>query len=198
MKTRIRSKWQRNKGKPASLEDNATALGYIIWQLALAAAKNLHAEDFAYDSDDQRVAVIVEYLAFLVHASDRFANESMDNEARERFIGSLGSGVARHLQRNKEDIAGTGDYRTPFIALLNERTAEYAQTAFPDNCPGHECLRCLGDKILSVMGSTQVNRWVMDQVMAIDAPDAVDQLKQAMDNLFGTTTVKLRAPFDPE
>ncbi len=101
MKTRIRSKWQRNKGKPASLEDNATALAYIIWQLALAVAKNLHAEDFVYDSDDQRVAVIVEYLAFLVHVSDRFANESMDNEARERFIGSLGSGVARHLQRNK-------------------------------------------------------------------------------------------------
>ena len=198
MKTRIRSKWQRNKGKPAALEDNATALAYIIWQLALAAAKNLHAEDFVYDSDDQRIGVIVEYLAFLVHVSDRFANETMDNEARERFIGSLAGGVARHLQRNKEDIAGPGDYRTPFTTLLNERTAEYAQTAFPDNRPGHECLRCFGDKILTIMGSTQVNRWVMDQIMAIDAPDAVDQLKQAMGNLFGTTTVSLRAPFDPE
>ena len=64
MATRIRDRW-RNPGKQNSIEDSATALGYICWQLALTSARNLHAEDFIYEDDHQRVGVIQEYLAFL-------------------------------------------------------------------------------------------------------------------------------------
>jgi hypothetical protein len=198
MKTRITSKWRRDRTKPASLEDNAVALAYIIWQIALVAAKNLHAEDFVYDSDKQRIGVIREHLAFLVHASDRLAHDDMTDAEREHFITTLARAVARHLQRNQADIMGPGDYADVFVALLNERMREYSQTAFPDKRPGFACLRCLGEKILTIMGATQINRWVIDQVMEIDAPDAFDHLKQAMANLFGTAPTKLAAPFDPE
>lgn len=197
MKMRIRSKWRRDRGKPVSLEDNAVALAYIIWQISLTSAKNLHAQDFVYDSDEQRLAVITEYLAFLVHVSDRLAHNDMEDATRERFIFTLAQEVARHLQRNKADIMGPGDYRSPFITLLNERMGEYAETSFPHNSPGFECLRCLGHKILRIMGSSQTNRWVIDQVMDIDAPDAVVHLEQAMGNLFGSTKAKPAVPFDP-
>ncbi len=195
---RIRNKWRRDRHKPVSLEDNAVALAYIIWQIALTAAKNLHAQDFIYDSDEQRIRVIAEYLWFLVHIADRFAHNTMDDESRERFVTTLSRNVARHLQRNKADIMGPGDYGSAFISILNQRLAEYSETSFPDNRPGYVLLRCFGEKVLTIMGSSQVNKWVIDQVMDIDAPDAIDQLDQAMRNLFGSAQSSFTAPFDPE
>jgi hypothetical protein len=198
MKIRLTSKWRRDRAKPVALEENAVALAYIIWQIALMAAKNLHAEDFIYESDEQRIAVITEYLVFLVHVADRFAHADMPQEARERFVTQLAREVARHLHRNQAEILGSGDHASAFIALLNERLADYAQTAFREGRPGFECLRCLGDQVLTIMGASQVNRWVIDQVMEIDAPSAVDHLRQAMDNLFGSAAVTLPTPSEPD
>jgi hypothetical protein len=93
---------------------------------------------------------------------------------------------------------GPGDYRRSFITLLNERVSEYSQASFADEQPGFELLRCFGEKILTVMGSTQVNRWVKDQVMTVDAPEAVENLKMGMDNLFGSARTKSNAMLDPE
>lgn len=198
MKIRLTSKWRRDRAKPVVLEENAVALAYIIWQIALMAAKNLHAEDFIYESDEQRIAVIAEYLVFLVHVADRFAHADMPQEARERFVNKLAREVARHLHRNQAEILGSGDHDSAFLALLNERLADYAHTAFREGRPGFECLRCLGDKVLTIMGASQVNRWVIDQVMEIDAPSAVDHLRQAMDNLFGSAAVTLPTPSEPD
>lgn len=198
MKRRIRSKWRGERTRPVSLEENAVALAYIVWQIALSAAKNLHAQDFMYDSDEQRISVIAEYLVFLVHSADRFTHANMDDAARERFITTLAQEVARHLQRNQAEIMGPGDYRRPFIALFNERASEYAQASFADERPGFEFLRCFGEKILTIMGSTQVNRWVKDQVMTVDAPEAVENLKMGVDNLFGSAQTQSKAALDPE
>ncbi len=191
MKTRIRDKW-RNRNRQGSLEDNATSLAYGIWQIALAAAKNLHIEDFDYESDEQRTAVIAEYLMFLVHVADRLAFAQMDQESRARFVTTLAQHTARHYQRNVADIVGHGDYRTGYIEKLNARAAEYAETPFTDGDPGYETRRCLGEKIQQLMGMTQTNRWVIQQVIDLDSPEAVKHLKTAMDNLFGTSNIDPR------
>jgi hypothetical protein len=183
VKLRIRSKWN-DPNRVVSLDDNATALAYAIWQVALGAARNLHAEDFAYTDDTQRLGVIGEYLAFGVHVADRLAHPHMDGDDRARFITTLGREAARHLQRNTEDIAGRGEYREPFIALLNERSAEYAGLPFNDDRPGYGLLRSFGGKVQKTMGDSQTNRWVIDQVMEIDAPNAVDHIRRAIANLF--------------
>jgi hypothetical protein len=188
MKTRIRDKW-RDRNRQGSLEDNATSLAYGIWQIALAAAKNLHVEDFDYESDEQRTAVIAEYLMFLVHVADRFAFEQMNAESRKLFITTLAQHTARHYQRNVVDIMGRGDYRSGYIEKLNARAAEYAETPFSDGDPGYETRRCLGEKIQEVMGMTQINKWVIQQVIDLDAPEAVKHLKTTMGNLFGTSNI---------
>lgn len=188
MKTRIRDKW-RNRDRQGSLEDNATSLAYGIWQIALAAAKNLHVEDFDYESDVQRTAVIAEYLMFLVHVADRLAFEQMDEESRQSFITTLAHHTARHYQRNVADIMGSGDYRSGFVEQLNARACEYGETPFPDGDPGFETRRCLGERIQGVMGMTQTNKWVMQQVIDLDAPEATRHLKTAMENLFGTSKI---------
>lgn len=191
---RARSTWRGHQSGVA-IEDNARALGYICWEIALVKARSLH-EDYVYENDDQRVGVIREYLCFLVHVADRLVFDSLGAERRSRFIQTLGDAAARHLQRNLEDVYGRGvDYRNPFIELLNERIAEYSQHGFADRRPGYPMLRGLGRHAQNLMGEDQTNRWVIDQIMEIDAPDAVEQLQRGLDNLFASApTGKREAP----
>ena len=116
MATRIRDRW-RNPGKQNSIEDSATALAYICWQLALTSARNLHAEDFFYQDDRQRVAVIQEYLIFLNHVSDRLAFDRLSEAERPIFVSTLAHSSAAQLQRNASEVLGAGDYRASFIDL---------------------------------------------------------------------------------
>ena len=179
--TRTRNTWKKT-GKPRSISDNATAVGYIIWQLALNGAKKLHLEDFRYDNDMQRILVIEEYLTFLVHVSDRIIFDDMSPEHRNEFVSGVAMATTRHLQRNKEDAAGRGDYREDFLKKLNSRSADYGACSFPDE-PGYPMLRGLGSHIQLIMGSDQTNKWVIDQVMDIDAPDLFRQLHKSLGSL---------------
>jgi len=194
---RTRSKW-RDTGRARSLPENATALAYVGWRIALSQARNLHAEDFDYESDRQRTDVIAEYLCFLVHIADRIVHGRVDDDDRADFVSTLAGDVARHYQRNLEDVFGRGrDYRGAFIELMNERIAEYSGYRFEDGNPGYHMLRGLGRHIQDVMGESQANRWVIDHVMELDAPAAVAELKKAMDGLFSTANVTAQhAPRD--
>lgn len=194
MKTRIRDQWQ-DPTRQASTEDNALALAYVCWQLALTSARNLHAEDFVYQDDTQRVTVIREYLVFLVHTADRLAFELLDEAQRALFMSSLAAGCARHLQRNTEEILGIKDYVEQFIDTLNQRNSEYGQCVFANGAPGYSLLRAFGERIQIVMGRDQTNRWVIDQVMDIDGPEAVAQLGRSLQKLCAT---QKPAPKDPQ
>jgi len=174
------------------VEDNAVALAYTAWQIALTAAKNLHAEDFAYESDEQRVGILSEYLFFLIHVADRRAYDSMDLESRRRFVTAMAREAGRHYQRNLEDIWGADNYRDAFLETLNERNTEYADTRFSDQGPEYEAFRCLGVKVQDIMGMSQTNRWVIQQVMDIDGPQAAMELAKAMDNLLHTAQPEIR------
>ena len=182
MKTRIRDRW-RNPEQQQSAEKNGEALGYVCWQLALTAARNLHAEDFVYQDDVQRVAVIREYLIFLVHAADRLAFDTLEEADRAAFVPALALACAGQFQRNAAEVLGSGDYRTQFIEALNLRNGHYGECSFGDGLPGYALLRAFSAHIQAIMGNDQTNRWVMDQVMDIDGPDVVRQLAKSMSNL---------------
>ncbi|HCK75535.1 MAG TPA: hypothetical protein DHW07_00140, partial [Gammaproteobacteria bacterium] len=160
MKTRIRDRW-RNPGQPESAEKNGQALGYVCWQLALTAARNLHVENFIYQDDVQRVAVIREYLVFLVHAADRLAFDSLAEHDRATFVAALAHACAGQFHRNAAEVLGSGDYRVQFIDTLNRRNGHYGACSFSDGVPGYALLRAFSDHIQEVMGSNQTNRWVM-------------------------------------
>lgn len=179
--TRTRNKWKKT-GKQRSASDNAAALGYIIWQMALSGAKKLHLEDFRYDDDDQRVRVIEEYLAFLVHIADRLSFGTLEPDERLNFISNVARACARHLQRNKEEIIGDGDHEAVFLDLVNRRTGEYGSCSFRGE-PGYSMLRAIGAHIQNIMGTDQTNKWVIDQVMEIDASDLCNRLSGSLDSL---------------
>lgn len=189
MALRIKSKWHhsaRNEVIDKGLEENAGALAFILWRLALDKAKNLHGEDFVYSTDGQRIAVICEYLAFQVQVADRTLYlHQYPGTDREFFINALASQVAKHVEDNAIDLFGPGDYRSGFIENLNDRGQEYAEFSFTKAGPSYSFLRYLGHKIQDIMGKSQTNRWVIDQVMDEDAPEVVEKAQKAMGDLLG-------------
>ena len=190
MAIRIKNTWhqsERNESVQKQMADNGGALAFIIWRLSLENAKTLHKEGFEYDSDRERVGMITEFAAFCVQVADRLAYGRIDEADRAAMVNSLGQALAGQVQDNLSEIAGPGNYRAPFIALLNQRLSAYATLSFSDGEPGFDFLRYFGRCALEVMGETQTNRWVMDQVMEVAAPELVDQVRRSVDNLLGTS-----------
>jgi len=179
--SRIKSSWRDDRDH--SIEEVAGALAYITWKIALESAKDLHGEGYEYASDPQRVAVIAEFVAFLVQASDRLVYGTLDDDDRHAFVNALAQRLADQVQDNLTDLFGPGDYRAPFIETLNERLADYSELAFENEQPGYDYLRYFGSRVLKIMGETQTNRWVIDQVMDRAGPEAVKHLAKGLRNL---------------
>ncbi len=186
MAIRIKNKWhrsQRNRPTPKSLKDSAGALAFIGWRIALDKAQNLNREGFRFDSDIERVGVISELVAFEIQVADRLAYEFLSDDDRALFINALGQRFADHMQDNLSELDGPRNYRDPFIALLNERLDDYAKLTFSNGEPGFDFLRYLGAKVLGVLGDDQTNRWVLDQVVAVEAPEIAEKIGASVFNL---------------
>jgi len=189
MAIRIKDKWhrsERNRPTPKSLQDSAGALAFIGWRVALDKAQNLNREGFRYDSDIERIGVINEFVAFEIQVADRLAYEFLDDDDRALFINALGQRFADFVQDNLSDLDGPRNYRDAFIAMLNERLGDYAGLSFENAEPGFDFLRYLGAKVLNVLGEDQTNRWVIDQIIALDAPELAEKMKKSVFNLLST------------
>lgn len=190
MAIRIKSHWSNTKSE-RTLPEIAGALAFIAWRIALDKAINLHCERFLYRDDAQRLAVMAEYLAFLIQIADRLAYAGLapgdgDADAQRRtLITALARKVVEHLQDNSQDLLGPGDYGRGFIDLLNRRGADYADYPLEPAGPSFALLRHLGHEVQRLMGPGQDNRWVIDQVMDQDAPAAYQSFAKAFRDLFG-------------
>lgn len=183
MAIRIKSRWW-NEDSERSLDEIGGALAFIGWRIAVEKAINLHCERFVYADDAQRLAVIEEYLLFLVQAADRLTHGMIEDDARRELITSFAKALIKHVQDNAQDLLGAADYGTPFIAKLNQRSEEYAGLTWDENGPGYSALRHLGHEIQVLMGKADENRWVIDQVMDKDAPEAYKRFSKALRDLF--------------
>lgn len=160
MAIRIKSQWY-NEDRDRSLQEIAGALAFNAWKLAMDKAITLHGEHFIYESDRQRLNVIAEYLVFQVQIVDRMVHQSLEQEDRQILITA-----------------------TKQFALLNRRSQEYSELGFGADGPSYPFMRHLGYEIQQIMGTSQENRWVIDQVMDMDAPEIHKQMKRTLRNLF--------------
>ncbi len=185
MALRIKSSWHDDDAD-RSLDEIAGAAAFIAWRIAKEKAITLHGEDFIYESDEQRMAVIQEYLLFQLAVMDRIAVErlGMDDAQRKTFIIGTAKGMAGHVHDNAIDLFRPGDHVGPFIEKLNERGGEYAEFGFTDEGPTYPFYRHLGWLMQQIMGESQENRWVIDQVMDKDGPYVAREIEKAMLNLF--------------
>lgn len=193
VKRRIKDRWHnstpdddgRDVVSEKALEEQASALAYIVWRQALNAAINLHAEDYRYDDDKQRIAVINEFVAFQAQHIDRLLHSFTSTDTRQVLLPELCEKLAAQVQDNLNDIAGPGNYRQPFLAFLNDRFSVYSTFEYDETEPSFECLRYLGHNVMLVLGDDQTNRWVIDQIIAIDAPELKEQITRSTNRLFG-------------
>ncbi len=186
MAIRIKSRWhhsERNEAQRKGFADAAGALAFIVWRLSVEHAREIHREGFDYASDRERIRVISEYCAFAVQLVDRLAHRRLDDEARAVLVVTLGRRLADLMQDNLLDVAGPGDYRAPFVEMLNERLDDYARFGFDEGEPGFDALRYFGDRVMRSMGVSQTNRWVMDHVMEISAPELFEKVAKSVENL---------------
>jgi hypothetical protein len=192
---RVKSRWQ-DKDKQRSLEEVAGALAFIEWRIAGAALLNLENEGFQTDSQSQRLDVLQELCAFLIHVSDRLMHATMDDEQRQRFIVALARKVADTYQDNRSDAEGRGeDFRQAFIDTLNARMADYADFRFEDGEPGYACKRYLGERVTNSMGPKD-GKWISDQVMEVEIPEMLKTLQKGVKGLLESGTIE--QPGEPE
>lgn len=183
MKLRIRNTFKNRDN--ATLEEKANVLAYNIWQISLAGAKNLHEENYLFDSDAQRVGVIREYLVFMVHVADRMVYDKLDETERTTFVNVLAQYTAKQIQRNTEEIAGPGEYKANYLATINDRFNEYSQGSFEDGKPGYSLLRMFGENVRQIMGDDQTNKWTIDQIMDVDGPLLVGKMADSLNSIIG-------------
>ncbi|MES9960039.1 MAG: hypothetical protein ABW089_06380 [Sedimenticola sp.] len=183
MAVRTKSQWH-NEDSNRSLEEIGGAIAFNGWKLAVDKAITLHGEHFIYNDDQQRLDVISEYLIYQAQIVDRIASGMLDGEERQTLITALVLKMADHIADNASELLGSEDPRSVFIARFNQRAGEYAEFGFTDEGPSYPFMRHLGFEIQQVMGESQENRWVIDQVMDKDGPDVYKQLKRITRNLF--------------
>ncbi|MBV2093076.1 MAG: hypothetical protein KUF72_19520 [Candidatus Thiodiazotropha sp. (ex Ctena orbiculata)] len=184
MAIRIKSQWH-DEDAARSADEIGGAIAFIAWRIALDKAITLHGENFVYHNDEQRLAVIAEYLVYEVQIADRLIHQMGDDENRVATITALVMKLADHYRDNAVELLGDGDHANHLIGLYNERSAEYAEFNFSDQGPSYPFLRHLGYEIQQVMaGDEHDNRWVIDQVMDVDGPEVYKQISRAIRNLF--------------
>lgn len=183
LRIRVKSKWN-DKGRARSAEETGSALAFNLWRIAGANVLHLENEGFQTDTYNQRLDVIAEFLAFFVHVVDRMVSEKeySDNDRRE-LINAMAINLAKTMHDNRRDVnEEDADYKSMFIAVLNERMDEYAGFKFDQGEPGFQLRRRVGEHVTEVMGEKD-KKWVTDQVMDIEIPDALKTFKKVARDL---------------
>ncbi len=182
MAVRVKTKWHTSGDK--SVEDIASVLAFTAWKVGVHAVDHIGDENFRFERNQDRFAVLAEILIFLVQIIDRWVHEAWgDGAERRHLVTALVMRLTETLNENQNDWVGKDDYRGRFVALFNERTHEYADFSCTKEGPGYQFRRYLGAKILAVMGEGGSNRWVIDQVMEIEVPDVVKTMHRSLRDL---------------
>ena len=201
---RIKSHWFKD-GAVKSPEQQASAMAFIVWRTAHQMLKRMRGADFDIDAGQPYFAFMREVLVFLIALTDRIAYARMDPPTREAFTPALVRHVAATLSGNELDLLGPRadgvDPADVFIDLVNQVTPHYAEFGSDPHqdeatrgfAPDFGFLRYLGHRLEPTLPPKD-QRWVLDQVMAAEAPDAVQVVQGAMrDLLSGEPATRRRA-----
>jgi hypothetical protein len=141
-------------------------------------------EGFQFSRPEQIAATFTELLAFLIQVSDRLVYGKLSEEDRTRFITALGKQLAQTMEANQAEVFGPGDHVTPFINTLNARFQDYAEFDYTSAGPSYHFLRYLGEKVSQALAPGD-NRWVVEHVMEIEAPEALKLVKRLVHEVLG-------------
>ena len=190
---RIKSHWFK-AGVARSPEQQASAMAFIVWRTAHQMLKRMRGAEFDIDAGEPYFGFLREVLVFAIALTDRIAYARMDAAGREAFTAALVRHVASTLADNELELLGprlgAPHPADAFIDLVNEVTPHYAefgadaQLAEADVgfAPDFAFLRYLGHRVEPTLPAKD-RRWVLDQVIATEAPEVVGIIQGAMRNL---------------
>lgn len=180
---RVRSKWSK-KDKTHSVEEIAGVLAFIAFRIAGNAVLNMENHEYGTETNSQRLDIIGEFLIFTIHIVDRMTIDRFSPEERQRFMKELALKSAKHMQDNRRDIDGPGEYKQAFIDLINPRFDEYSECHYDEKEGASFVMRRLfGDHVTKLMGEKH-QKWVTAQIIDIEVPDLCRTLDKSLPNLF--------------
>lgn len=187
---RIKSHWFRDE-RPKSTREIASAAAFIAWRIAQNILKDMRRADFEIDPGTQYFDFLAEWLVFLIQIADRIAFEHIGAQLRVDFTSSMANRLGEILADNRNDLLGPANsdedvavFKSRFIDLLNLRSVDYADFDFSDTTIEYGFLRYLADRLTHVLRERD-KVWVHDQVMEIEAPEAVNLIRKGMRGLLG-------------
>ncbi len=176
----VKTRW-RKKG-PRTLADRAGVIGANVWKVSLEIYRHLEGEGFRFTSDRMVTDVLGEFIAFLVQLVDRAVYGRLDDADRATLVSETARHLAATVENNQLDLFGPGEYRKPFIDLLNARGEDYSRFEFRDGEPGFACLRFFAGRVSDAMAEAG-NKWVIEQMMEIDAPEMARLARKLVDQV---------------
>ena len=185
----VKTRW-RKKGE-RTLAERAGVIGTNVWKISSEVFKHMEKEGFRFGSDRLVTDVLAEFMAFMVQLADRAVYGKLSEADRAALIGEVVGHLAATMENNQRDLLGPGEYRKPFIELLNARFGEYAGFEYAGVEPGYPCLRFFATKVSDVMASGD-NKWVVEQMMDIEAPEMVRLVRKLVEQ-----TVEAGTPSPP-
>jgi hypothetical protein len=174
----VKTRWRKKGAR--TLAERAGVIGANVWKIALEIFKHMEKEGFRFGSDRLVTDVLAEFIAFLVQLVDRTVYGKLSESDRATLIGEVAKHLAATMENNQLDLFGPGDYRKPFIDLLNARFADYAGFAYAGGEPGSPCVLFFATQVSDAMARSD-NKWVVEQMMDIEAPEMVRLVKKLVD-----------------
>lgn len=200
---RLKNRWFRDASAKSAAEQ-ASAMAFIVWRVAHQMLKRMRGADFAIDAGRPYFDFMREVLVFLIALADRIAHERLAADARQEFTVALVRHVARTLADNEDELlgappAGAASHADTFIDLVNEVVQHYAEFGADPQPPAgidvfhpdFAFVRYLGARLAPTVPEAE-QPWVLDQVMAIEAPAAVAQVQRSMRELFDPSPRRAR------
>lgn len=186
---RIKTNWFKKDGQPKDPAETASVLAMVLWRMADRFTINLSKADYDIITPQRGFVLMAEFLAFEVQYADRLAYNRIDDAARTAFIQALARRLSEMMEENILEIAPNNDeaydYKAGFIDLLNRRLVDYATFDLVDEKPSFATLRYLGNCIREVLEKRD-QPWIIDQIMEIESPEAVETIKKTMRGLLET------------
>jgi len=180
---RVRARWNQ-KDNQRGLRDIAGVIAVNAWKIAGEVVLNLENEGFETTTQRQRLDVIGEVCAFLLHCVDRLIYGKFEEEDRAEFVTAVAVRLTALMNDNRIDAEGPGDYRQAFVELLNARMDDYSDCVYSEkDGPGFNLRRTLGEHVRERMGARD-NKWITDYVMDLEGPKALDHLERALKGMF--------------
>lgn len=186
MAVRIRSAFAR-AGRERTMPELASVAAMLGWKLAQDAIRRMRDAHFDIDAGRRYFDFVCEYLAFLLHATDRIAYRRLDAAQRTEFTTALALRLADIVEDNREMLlapVAAGHCRRHFIDLANGAGADYGAFDYDErDGPDFGFRRCLGHRMTEVLPEKD-RAWVVDHVMEIEVPEAVKALERTFAGLF--------------